>query len=55
MRVMTAAQYAASRRETHPEEANRTREPVYLPGMVAAGSTAGGDPRDPRPEPRSYR
>lgn len=55
MRDMTAAQYAASRRETHPEEAKRTREPMYLPAMIQADSTPGADPRDPRPEPRSYR
>ncbi|WP_343909047.1 hypothetical protein [Nocardioides aquiterrae] len=52
---MTAAQYARMRAKNHPEEAKRTREPVYLPGMTAADSTAGGDPRDPRPEPRIYR
>lgn len=55
MRVLTGAQYARMRRKEHPEEARRTKGPVWTPGMLEAGSTEGRDVRDPRPEPRHYR
>ena len=53
--LVTGAEYARRRRAEHPEEARRTRRPVYLPGFIEAGSAYARDVRDPRPEPRSHR